>query len=653
MEVAGPTPEDCSATVTFDPGTQVGLRVVGVPYTDAGATVVPTPAALLETGRRVATTFPASRLDIATQAALLTSFTGAPDLAAVNRVLALQRVLDLCFSLLGCTTLYYGQVSGDDDGGLALGIPGDVSSGYDFDVTGPNQPGFFRNVAPHEVGHTLGLNHSVRGPVTNNSKLGPCNEVAAETAPDFPWFGAVGGSDRSLLGDPAADEDAAIWGFDARFVRADPGGLAVVAPDGAKATFDLLGYCYIASPQDLWPSDHTYDLLKSGLAARAGATVTSAFAANAVANGTPVTSGEHLVFTGRVDLPDGAATIGAPVVVDGDLPEPPPGDYTLRLRGNGGTVLAEVPFDVEVDGGRPPTTTAPPPPPAGGFMVPVLRPADPVVTVEILRDATVIGTLTGTPTAPEVTVTAPAGGDVIDTDLVTISWTATDVDGGALTSSVRYTPDGGTTWQTLAVDLGATTVSVPRSQLIGSTTASVEVQTTDGLNVTTARSGTFTVAGSPPAVDISSPTDGEAFYSGVQQIVLEATAQDNEDGPLDQAVTWTSDLDGQVFTGATGSIGADTLSEGTHVLTAVGDRLRRVHRHGLGDDRRGPGGAAARRAAARGGRRHRGPRCQRRPAGRPRPDRDGAGDLAGPVGHGRRDRSAGRRGRAGQGRRLR
>ena len=568
MEVAGPTPEDCSVTVTFEAGTEVGLRVVGVPYTAGGATVVPTPAALAETGRRVATTFPASRLDVSTQASLLTTFTGAPALAAVNRVLALQRVLDLCFSVLGCTTLYYGQVSGDDDGGLAMGIPGDVSSGYDFDVTGPNQPGFFRNVAPHEVGHTLGLNHSVRGPVANNAKLGPCNEVAAGTAPDFPWFGAVGGSDRSLLGDPAADEDAAIWGFDARFVRADPGGLAVVAPEGAQATFDLMGYCYLASPQDLWPSDYTYGLLQSGLAARAGTTVTSAFSAKGIANGAPTTSGQHLVFTGRVDLPDGAATIGAPVVVDGELPVPPAGDYTLRLRGSGGAVLAEVPFEVELDGGRPPTTTAPPPPPAGGFMVPVPRPADPVGSVEVLRGTTSIGTLTATPQAPQVAVTAPADGAVIDTDTVTVSWTASDADGGPLTSSVRYTPDDGTTWETLAVDLADTTLTVPRSALTGSTTASVEVQTTDGLNVTTARSGTFTVAGSPPTVDISSPTDGEAFYSGVQQIVLEATAQDNEDGALDQAVTWTSDVDGAVLTGPSGSIGADTLSEGTHVLTA-------------------------------------------------------------------------------------
>ena len=493
---------------------------------------------------------------------LFTTLTGpAPDLADVNGNLTLQRYLDLCFSIFGCDTLYYGQLSGNAGGGLAADVPSDVSSGWDFNLHARGDAGFFRNVAPHEVGHSIGLHHSVQPPVVGGLKNGPCTEVALAAAPDYPYFGSVGGRDRSLLGPDGAGDDDQNWGVDTRFVRVDVNNLAVIPPIGPNATFDMMGYCWIAAPQDTWPSDHTWALAKAGLDGRFGATVSSLAA---------TTTGEHLVFTGRIDVGTGAATIASPALVSGELPTPAPGDYELRLLDDGGAELAAVPFAATSDSsGRPGTESPTVVLPNSMFVVPVLRPASAVARVQVWHGGTMVGETVASPGVPTVSTTEPVGGSTQSGQTVHFEWTGSDPDGDSLTYHVRYSHDGGGSWETLAVGFAGTSFDVPRSTLTGGTSAIFQVQASDGLNLSSADSPPFTVEGSGPVVDIASPVDGETFYSGVQQVILDATATDNEDGDASASIVWTSDVDGQVFAGPNGSVGADTLSEGVHVLTAT------------------------------------------------------------------------------------
>lgn len=555
-EVAGPTADDCKVTVEFLPGTEMTLKVVGIPFKQGANTILPPPGALLETGLRTRTLFPVRNMPIQTANQLFTTFAAVPTLGDVNNKLATQRMLDLCFTALGCDTVYYGQLNGNSGGGLANGIPGEVSSGWDFGVHTRQAAGFFRNVGPHEVGHSLGQHHSVLA-----SKQGPCGERAGAAAPTYPYFGNVGGAQRSLLG-PLGNDQTENWGLDNRFVRSDVNNLAVVHPKGARATFDLMGYCFIASPQDLWPSDYRWEQLRTSLNARFSGTVRAAAAD---------TTGDHLIVSGRIDGQTDVADIDPPAVVNGTIPAPDPGDYAVQLLGAADAVLAEVAFEPSFDAGRPVPGGVDPAVPDGTFTVPVLLPAGAVTAAVVQHNGTTIGRLDASPAAPTVTLLTPGRGSTIATDNVTFSWDGSDADAGTdLLYTVRFSPNGGTTFDTLALHTQDTSIEVPRSQLTGSANAVFQVQATDGLNVTTATSGAFTVQGNAPAVQITSPLDGDAFYSGVQQIVLEADATDAEDGDLSNAVRWTSNRQGgTLLTGASGAIGADSLVEGLHTLTAA------------------------------------------------------------------------------------
>jgi hypothetical protein len=72
-------------------------------------------------------------------------------------------------------------------------------------------------------------------------------------------------------------------------------------------------------------------------------------------------------------------------------------------------------------------------------------------------------------------------------------------------------------------------------------------------------------AGNPPVVTIQSPAGGTIVSSG-QGVLLRATATDAQDGDLSARITWSSNLDGSLGTGAALT---RTLSVGAHVLTAV------------------------------------------------------------------------------------
>lgn len=188
----------------------------------------------------------------------------------------------------------------------------------------------------------------------------------------------------------------------------------------------------------------------------------------------------------------------------------------------------------------------------------------------ITASATDLGGLTGvatitlsitTPTGntpPLVTITAPADGTTVTVgDSISFEATATDADGPSPVGAVEWSSD---------IDgvLGTGSPLVFNGLSVG--THTITASASDGADT---GSASITVVVNPPAnnlptVNITTPADGAAFAFGAS-INFAATAADVEDGDVSANLVWTSNIAGQIGTGASFSV---VLSPGTHTVTA-------------------------------------------------------------------------------------
>jgi hypothetical protein len=154
-------------------------------------------------------------------------------------------------------------------------------------------------------------------------------------------------------------------------------------------------------------------------------------------------------------------------------------------------------------------------------------------------------------------ITAPAdGSSVVAGTSVTFTGSASDPQDGTLTGgSLVWTSDldgeigTGGTFATTALSVGVHEITLTA---------------TDGGGLSSSATIDFTVLG-PPVATITAPADGAQVDVGAN-VTFIGSASDPEDGPLaDASLTWSSDLDGEIGTGATFS--TSTLSEGTHTIT--------------------------------------------------------------------------------------
>jgi hypothetical protein len=163
-------------------------------------------------------------------------------------------------------------------------------------------------------------------------------------------------------------------------------------------------------------------------------------------------------------------------------------------------------------------------------------------------------------TSPVSTVSWPAG------TTQTLDWIASDLDGDALSYSVSFSSDGGSSWVLLVAGLTDTSLDLEVDALAGSTDARFRVVATDGVN--TAFDETPMPIGIPnkaPLVVITEPSDNGVFLPGAL-VVLKGSATDLEDGSLpDEALHWISDRQGSLGIGP--SLPLTTLESGWHEIT--------------------------------------------------------------------------------------
>lgn len=156
--------------------------------------------------------------------------------------------------------------------------------------------------------------------------------------------------------------------------------------------------------------------------------------------------------------------------------------------------------------------------------------------------------------APAVTITSPANESVhLLGTAVTLNASVSDIEDGDVSASVVWTSD-----LDGIVGSGAS-VSAPLSA--GTHTVTATATDSKGLS---GSSSIAVVINAPPAVSITSPANG-ATLAQAASIDFAASATDPEDGArTGTAVVWTSDLDGQIGTGA--AFRSNALSVGTHAI---------------------------------------------------------------------------------------
>ncbi len=185
------------------------------------------------------------------------------------------------------------------------------------------------------------------------------------------------------------------------------------------------------------------------------------------------------------------------------------------------------------------------------------------VAVRKFGDPVPIAQTTASAHPPSVAVLYPNGGENLSGS-VTVSWQGTDPDMDTLFYHLLFSRDGGATWLPIVEYLTTTTYTLDTSSLPGGAGGRFRVIASDGFHSSQDDSnGSFTSPDNPPLIGIGRPDDGS---QGLLPLSLSGAGYDLEEGMLpDNQLTWTSDVDGLLGTGA--NLVLDTLSLGLHNIT--------------------------------------------------------------------------------------
>jgi hypothetical protein len=230
------------------------------------------------------------------------------------------------------------------------------------------------------------------------------------------------------------------------------------------------------------------------------------------------------------------------------------GPFELRLVGSGGTPLYVQRFAARSSGHDD----------TEGFAEVVPWQIG-VTRVELLRDGILLTAREVSPGVPVVHVDTPNGGETID-GRSTITWSATDPDGDAMTYDVLYSADDGVTWRALEVGLTEAIFEWSGETARGTRTGRIRVLASDGTNTGWDDSDeTFSVARKAPHPTIIDPPTGTHVFLG-QPVSFRGSASDAEDGPLaGDALEWTLGVDGPRIRGRT--VSATDLAPGLQTIT--------------------------------------------------------------------------------------
>ncbi len=454
-------------------------------------------------------------------------------------------VKDGIFQALFNPKFYYGMIS---DGAafprgqaccgtkLSTGPAGSGTWGWD------NDGSYADWYAAHEIGHTLGRAHPTPGSAA-------CGQSASD--PNYPHAGAQIGADNNTEGFDAGDSFYSV-------TRA-------VYP--GATWHDVMSYC-----NNQWISDYTYRGMYNFM--------TGGPLAMSAQDEEELPRFEQMPDDGQKMTPfssQGALVSGDWVMVQGTIvsgtsnasllkltrlselagvPELIPGEYAIRLTGNGGNTLADYPFT----------------PLPGDENTPDILSINQVVTMTAgaqqlrivrLSDGVTLASQAISANAPvviDVALQSPANPV---TGTVTLAWSASDADGDTLTFDLFYSNDDGSSFESVQSGITGNSAQIDTSSLSGGN-GFFRVIASDGVNIGMADSPAYTFADKPPMPMILTPGNNHTVNFG-QLVNFSGAAMDWQDGGVTGANLEWSNQNGVLGTGELLSI--SNLPVGVNTIT--------------------------------------------------------------------------------------
>ena len=396
------------------------------------------------------------------------------------------------------------------------GTPGqyfNLGSGWDTDGS------YADWYAAHEIGHSLGRSHPNSGSDNPNTSNVTENCGHSRSDPNYPY------GNTSTASAPIGPANGNIEGFDG----GDPAFNIAPAVLPSNIWNDVMSYC-----SNQWISDYTYTgmynyMLAHPSLAAAGANLPHAgdfLAISGVIN--PLANTAGFAFIRRLDN-----VVNVPALV--------PGDYSIRLLDDSGTVLAEDAFTPSPDTD---ITTL-----SFGQVVDFISGTR---NVQIIKnsDGTVLASLPVSPNPPSVSNVAIQGAPNPVDGVVTLGWSASDTDNDNLVFDVAYSRDNGATFQPVAINISGNSTQIDTATLGGSGTAILRVTASDGMNSASSDSPPFILANKAPDVYILSPGTSTQIHYG-QLVNFSGLALDAQDGTVaDSGLAWKNDQGTILGTGA-------------------------------------------------------------------------------------------------------
>jgi hypothetical protein len=194
-------------------------------------------------------------------------------------------------------------------------------------------------------------------------------------------------------------------------------------------------------------------------------------------------------------------------------------------------------------------------------------------SIRFLRDDVHIHQIDVSPTPPKVELTWEPGEG---TGKQRITWRAEHPEGLPLEFFLRYSHDGGRTWQRASLRTRETHQTLDLDALPGGRRCAVAVVATDGVNTTIATSRVFAVPVKPCRALILAPEDG-AELEAEEPVVLEGQGFYLEEGtPELEELRWSSNPSG--FEGEGALVTVLDPAPGKYSLTLEAGRGDRVGR---------------------------------------------------------------------------